>query len=661
MAQEEGLKPLLSYSFPTELTASKTQGAIAWVENHKGARNIYYAMAPEYAPIKLTHYTDDDGQVISNLQFTENLTSICFVRGGAPNRSGEFPNPTSNPDGYQREIYLANINTGEIKTLGIGHSPVLIGETILYLKKGKAWSMSLKGEEATQLFKVRGSVSNLKPSPDQSKIAFVNGRIDHSYIGIYTLETKELMFLSPSIDLDANPVWSPDGKKVAFLRQAYEKPLLFIPKREAHPFSILVADSKTGQSNTVFTAEIGKGSAFRSISAENQLFWMANGTIVFPWEKEGWTHLYTINSKGGNPTLMTPGDLEVQYVSQSPDRTQIIFNSNQNDIDRQHIWSYSNTLKQHTSGKGIEWLPVIDGIGNAFCLGSTGVQPADVKKIEKGALKPITSEAVYPTKKLVQPKQVVMTAPDGITFHGQLFVPNTMGKREKAPAVLFFHGGSRRQMMLGFHHRGYYHYFYAMNQYLASKGYVVLSVNYRSGIGYGMEFREALDYGAGGASEYQDVLAAAKYLQSHPNVDADRIGLYGGSYGGYLTAMGLSQNSDIFKAGVDIHGVYDWNAIIKGFIPSYNKLEVPAFAKLAYDSSPAAFMEGWKSPVLLIHGDDDRNVPFNETVVKAKKLRELGVDFEQLVFPDEVHGFLLHRNWLSAFGATSSFFDRKLK
>jgi dipeptidyl aminopeptidase/acylaminoacyl peptidase len=143
-------------------------------------------------------------------------------------------------------------------------------------------------------------------------------------------------------------------------------------------------------------------------------------------------------------------------------------------------------------------------------------------------------------------------------------------------------------------------------------------------------------------------------------VDSDRIGLFGGSYGGYLTALGLAKNSDIFKAGVDIHGVYDWNAILKNFIPSYNKLARPDFAKLAYDSSPAAVMEGWKSPVLLIHGDDDRNVPFNETVRKAQRLRELGVEFEQLVFPDEVHGFLLHQNWLQAYLTTKDFFDRKL-
>ncbi len=661
LSQETNLKELLSYSFPTELSASKNQGAITWVENKEGVRNIYYALAPEYSPVQLTKYNKDDGQVISNLQFTEDLNSIVFVRGGAPNRKGEFPNPTSNPDSYLREIHLVDIGTSEIKTLGVGHSPVLVEETILYLKKGQAWSMSLQGEDATQLFKVRGSVSNIKPSPDQSKIAFVNGRADHSYIGIYDLNSKELTLLNPTVDLDSNPVWSNDGNQVAFLRQAYEKPIIFIPKREAQPFSIVVADINSNQSTTIFTADSGRGSAFRNISASNQLFWSATNEIIFPWEKEGWTHLYSIPAEGGKPTSITPGNLEVQFVSQRPDRKEIIFNSNQNDIDRQHLWKYSNKLEQLTEGTGIEWAPVVDGLGNAFCLGSTAINPADVKKVSNGQLSSITSESNYPRKQLVTPEQVIMTAEDGIQFHGQLFLPKNLGKTEKAPAVMFFHGGSRRQMMLGFHHRGYYHNFYAMNQYLASKGYVVLSVNYRSGIGYGMEFREALDYGAGGASEYNDVLAAADFLKNHPNVDSNRIGLYGGSYGGYLTALGLSRNSDIFKAGVDIHGVYDWNAIIKGFIPSYNKLEMPEFAKLAFDSSPIAFMEDWKSPVLLIHGDDDRNVPFNETVVKANRLRELGVYFEQLVFPDEVHGFLLHKNWLSAFEATSSFFDRKLK
>ncbi|MDL5048555.1 prolyl oligopeptidase family serine peptidase [Oscillatoria amoena NRMC-F 0135] len=229
---------------------------------------------------------------------------------------------------------------------------------------------------------------------------------------------------------------------------------------------------------------------------------------------------------------------------------------------------------------------------------------------------------------------------------------------DKRPAVIFFHGGSRRQMVLGFHYSQYYHNSYALNQYLVSQGYVVLSVNYRSGIGYGLEFREAIDYGATGASEYRDVEGAGLYLAHRNDVDPKKIGLWGGSYGGYLTALGLARASDLFSCGVDIHGVHDWNMVIRNFVPSYQSEKNQAFARMAFESSPLHFIKDWRSPVLLIHGDDDRNVPFSETVSLAENLRDQGVYFEQLVFPDEVHGFLLHKNWVAAYRSSADFFKR---
>jgi dipeptidyl aminopeptidase/acylaminoacyl peptidase len=144
-------------------------------------------------------------------------------------------------------------------------------------------------------------------------------------------------------------------------------------------------------------------------------------------------------------------------------------------------------------------------------------------------------------------------------------------------------------------------------------------------------------------------------------VDPDRIGLWGGSYGGYRTALGLARASDLFAAGVDIHGVHDWNVGIRTFVPSYNPLEDPDFARIALEASPMAHVDRWRSPVLLIHGDDDRNVAFLETVRLAEALRHRDVHVELLVFPDEVHSFLVHENWVRAYEATADFFDRKLK
>jgi len=207
----------------------------------------------------------------------------------------------------------------------------------------------------------------------------------------------------------------------------------------------------------------------------------------------------------------------------------------------------------------------------------------------------------------------------------------------------------------------YYRNSYAMNQWLASQGYIVLSVNYRSGIGYGMEFREALNYGATGGSEFRDVMGAGLYMKSRPDVDAARIGLWGGSYGGYLTAMGLSRASDMFAAGVDMHGVHDWNEGIHTFLQDYNRLDDPDFARTAFDASPLASVDTWKSPVLLVHGDDDRNVSFVQSVNLVAALRKRHVDVEQLVFPDEVHDFLRHDNWIRAYKASADFLQRKLR
>jgi dipeptidyl aminopeptidase/acylaminoacyl peptidase len=267
----------------------------------------------------------------------------------------------------------------------------------------------------------------------------------------------------------------------------------------------------------------------------------------------------------------------------------------------------------------------------------------------------------FPSAPLVDPQPVEFAAADGMRIRAQLFLPSGASAASKRPAAVFFHGGSRRQMLLGWHYMSYYHNTYAFNHYLASRGYVVLSVNYRSGIGYGLDFREALNFGASGASEFNDVMGAGLYLQNRPEVDPRRIGLWGGSYGGYLTALGLARASNLFAAGVDVHGVHDWNVVIKNFRQQYNPEADRAFARQAFESSPMAYVKTWKSPVLLIHGDDDRNVPFSESVTLAEALRKQGVEYEELVFPDEVHGFLLHSSWIELFHRAADFFDQRLK
>src|SRR5206468_4870526 len=148
------------------------------------------------------------------------------------------------------------------------------------------------------------------------------------------------------------------------------------------------------------------------------------------------------------------------------------------------------------------------------------------------------------------------------TIHGQLFDASGSGRAK--PAIVYVHGGPPRQMLLGWHYSDYYSNAYALNQYLASRGFIVLSVNYRLGIGYGYDFHQPPNSGSRGAAEYRDIQAAAAYLRSQARVDGSRIGIYGGSYGGYLTALALARNSDVFAAGVDIHGVHAWSTYARG-------------------------------------------------------------------------------------------------
>jgi dipeptidyl aminopeptidase/acylaminoacyl peptidase len=374
--------------------------------------------------------------------------------------------------------------------------------------------------------------------------------------------------------------------------------------------------------------------------------------------------LYAINATGGDAKELTPGNGEVEHVSLSLDKKSLLIVGNISDIDRRHIWRVTVDGKAQplTTGIGIEWSEA-ETINGIACLRSDATTAAWPHWVDKSGKQKMLAQELFPKdfpkNLLVTPQAVEITAKDGMKVPGQIFLPKNMKAGEKHPAIIFFHGGSRRQMLLGFNYGQYYHNAYAMNQYLASLGYIVLSLNYRSGIGYGLDFREALLYGAEGASEYNDVVGAGQYLQQRTDVDSKRIGLWGGSYGGYLTAMGLARNSDMFAVGVDIHGVHDWNPVIKNFAPSYDPVKLADISKKAFESSPLNFIDGWKSPVLLVHGDDDRNVPFNETVTLVEALRKQHVYFEQLIFPDEVHFFLLHDSWVKTYKRGADFFQQE--
>lgn len=661
------LEDLLSPPFPSQLMAAPSGNRVAWLANAEGARNIWIADAPDFQGRQLTSYAGDTGIEIGEASFTPDGQSIVFTRGGDLDTNGENTNPTHEPETPEQAVWIVSVRDGATRKIAEGNSPEVSprGDRVAFVAKRQLWLAPLDGSGKPEAaIAATGTRHTLRWSPDGARIAFVASRKEHSFIGIYDTSTKTIRYLDAGVDRDSFPVWSPDGKRVAFVRVPSRQEILaFAPNRTGPPWSIRVADADTGAGREIWRAETGTGSVYRGVVANDQLIWGAGDRIVFPWEKDGWTHLYSVSASGGPAQLLTPGNFEVEYVSASPDRREVVYNSNQNDVDRRHVWRVAvsgGVPTAITSGQTIEWFPRFVGTtGIAFIRSDARLPPRPMIAIGNAAPREMT---VIPPRfrvaPLVEPQQVIFAAADGMKIHGQLFLP--AASREKHPAAVFFHGGSRRQMLLGWHYNYYYRNAYAMNQYLASRGYVVLSVNYRSGIGYGMEFREAENYGTRGASEVNDVIGAALYLRSRPEVDPDRIGAWGGSYGGYLTAFALAKASNLYAAGVDIHGVHDWNNEIKVWEPTYDPAAHEAMARLAWQSSPLAYVDTWRSPVLLIQGDDDRNVSFTETIHLAEALRKKNVDVEMIVFPDEVHDFLLHRDWMAAYHAASDFFDRRL-
>lgn len=469
---------------------------------------------------------------------------------------------------------------------------------------------------------------------------------DYSFIALIDLADGKVRYLEAGLGFSVEPIFSPDGSQIAFVQYA-DPPAGAAPDAGAF-WSVRIANTDTGKARTLWTAPAGMGSRWYGTRSRN-LYWSAGGELIFPWERSGWVHPYAIDiAKGGEPRELTPGNFEVEAFVLDPDGRAITYSANAQTIENRKLWSVSLTGGRPsvlTRIGGTESFPTFGG--NRLALVASDVtRPAYAAMIGH---QPVPLHAAPALKHFVTPETVTFHADDGVTVHAQLFRASGPGKH---PALIFVHGGPRRQMLPGFHPMNYYSNAYVLNQHFAAEGYDVLSVNYRSGTGYGQAFREAPGQARDGASEYRDVIAAGRWLAARADVDPARIGIWGGSWGGYLTALALARNSDVFAAGVDFHGVH---TLLRGVPNSLSPDAALAARQLQWTSSPMSSMATWRSPVLLIHGDDDKNVDFDQSLLLARELAARGIPHEELVFPNERHEFLRYADWLAAYRAADAF------
>lgn len=648
-AQEPvSLEEVAALPFSSNLTSGPGEAVIAWTTRIAGVGNLWIAEAPAYEGRQLTRFPDDG-----------RIGSIRIVLGGKAvifSRDGEF--------------WMVATDGGTPRRLPEIGSPAVSpsGDVVAYARAGGLWTLSLDDLTPRRRATV-ASPAAVRWSPDGTRLAFESRRGDHRFVGILGLADSSIVWMSPGVDRDQDAVWSPDGRQIAFLRVPSEREWrVFFPRRGHVPWSIRVGDPATGESREIWRASAGAGSVYQDVGAENDILWAAGGRIIFPWEGDGWLHLYSVPASGGSPVLLTPGEFEVAEMALSSDGRDVLLTSNQGDLDRRRIWrvpAAGGRPELLTTGEGLAWDPegLADG-GLAF-IAASGRRAAHVQ-----ILRPRTTTTTrpapelpgardFPIGSLVEPHSVSFPAADGTVVRGQIYT--RPGPEKGRPAVVFLHGGPQNQTLLGFGRTDLYHYWSALVQHLASRGYVVLSLNYRGGTGYGRAYREVPAFGPAGASEHQDVVAAARYLRELPEVDSARIGVMGGSYGGLLTNLALSRNSDLFAAGVNVNGIYDWNALLTSNHGDYRPEAEPEISRTAHEASPVASVHLWRSPVLVVHGDRDQAVPFQQSSALAEDLRARGVPVELVILPDEGHVFDTHATWLRVWHAAVEFLDRTLR
>ena len=382
----------------------------------------------------------------------------------------------------------------------------------------------------------------------------------------------------------------------------------------------------------------------------NSIQW-AGDHVIFSVTRPGdeWDRWFSLPIAGPStaaPTLLTTTDGIIEDATSlqlSKDGKTLYYTTNHGDIDRRHIWAVPTAggqPRQVSKGAGIETYPMPLASGQriaAFYADARRPQSVSVIQTATGEQKVIypALPASFPMAAHVDPTAVTLKAADGFEFYNQLFVPKDIKPGEKRPAMVFVHGGPVRQMLLGYHYRHFYHMAYAVNQWLGSQGYIVMSVNFRSGVGYGRSFRSR----RAPAAPATAIRRRARGRQVPARAAGRRHEA--------RRHLGTLLRRRAHRAGARAQ----LRSVRRRHRPGRRSSlgQLAGSGGVSYQSSAISAIDKWKSPVLLIHGDDDRNVAFQQTTGLVQLLRQRDVDYELIVFPDDVHDSLMHSRWMYTF------------
>ncbi|HEV8370482.1 MAG TPA: alpha/beta fold hydrolase [Pyrinomonadaceae bacterium] len=451
------------------------------------------------------------------------------------------------------------------------------------------------------------------------------------------------------------PQWSDDGKNVVLLARSGDNKDRWL----------LLLDATTGKTKVLSSlhddAWIGGPGTFT-------LGWLPDNThVYFESERDGFAHLYLVSIVGGDAKQLTSGQFEVSDVRLSLDKTKFFFTSSEGSPFERHLYSMSINGGPRTR------ITILPGNNNVTIspdettlanLRSYSNKPTELyllpnKPAEASSeAKSVTTSPIpeFFTHDWIDPRIVSFKARDGATVYGRMYMPSAW--KRGGPAVFFVHGAGYLQNV----HRWWSSYYreYMFHHLLMERGFLVLDLDYRGSAGYGRDWRTGI-YRHMGGKDLSDHIDAVNYLVKEHGVDPKRIGLYGGSYGGFITLMAMFTEPDTFAAGAALRPVTDWAHYANGY--TANILNLPQNDAEAYrKSSPIYFASGLKGALLICHGMVDTNVNFQDSVRLVEKLIELRKEnWEVAPYPVEDHGFEREESWADEYKRILKLFVENLK
>lgn len=453
----------------------------------------------------------------------------------------------------------------------------------------------------------------------------------------------------------SQPQWSDDGKHAVLSARSADNKDRWI----------MSLDTVTGKTKILAVthdeAWVGGPGGF-------SLGWLPdNKRVYYQSERDGFSHLYTVNAEGGEPVQLTSGPFEVSDVRISDDKTKFYFTSSEGSFFERNLYSMSfdgGAKTKLTSMPGNNQAVVSPDQSKLAILRSFANKPTElyIAPNKVGAtesdIKQITNSPTDEWKSYnwITPPIVNIKARDGATVYGRMYKPANYKKG--GPAVLFVHGAGYLQNV----HNWWSSYYreYMFHHFLMEKGYLVLDIDYRGSAGYGRDWRTGI-YRFMGGKDLTDHVDAAEWLVNEQGVDPKRIGLYGGSYGGFITLMAMFTMPDVFAAGAALRPVTDWAHYNNGY--TSNILNLPQNDIEAYrKSSPIYHAAGLKGALLICHGMVDVNVNYQDSVRLAQKLIELRKEnWELASYPVEDHGFEQPTSWADEYRRIFKLFETNLK